>query len=149
MLAVIENAMPDIRLKICSIGIIDTEITVGCFYLRTEERQVLEIVLENGYRVLLMDVHGQSCCEHRHMDTDDDLSTLVGETLQRIWLGECTEEGDDYVTETAFLHIQTDRDSVTVKTYNEHNGYYGGLDPAVTIIDPQGEVVVNQKSFVG
>lgn len=148
MLAVIENAMPNIRLVIRSIGIIDHEVLTGYSWRPTEPRQALEIVLENGYRVLLMDVSGQACCEHRYMESDDDLSTLVGETLHRIWLGECKEEVDDGVVESAFLHIQTDRDCVTVKTYNEHNGYYGGLDPAVTIIDPQEVVVVNQKSFV-
>lgn len=66
----------------------------------------------------------------RYMNTDDNLSDLVGGLL----LGIVVEEGDtkergicDYVEEE-FLKISTSSGFATVVNYNQHNGYYGGFD---------------------
>jgi hypothetical protein len=134
-----------------------------------EQREGLVIVLESGWSLVLVDICGQSCCEHRYMSTPDDLESLVGETLVGIRHGGVTdgvhhycdkedgavilagdEEEQCYCTdsqEAEFVHIQTDRDSICIGTYNEHNGYYGGLNLAVTVLDPEGHAVVYQKSF--
>lgn len=139
-----------------------------------EKREGLVIVLESGWRVVLVDRCGQSCCEHRYMHTDDDLESLVGETLVGIRHGgadsktshycgiEDGEIGDgddddnepdycycDGVEEVEFVLIQTNRDSVTIGTYNSHNGYYGGLDLALVVYDPDGNKVVDHVSFTG
>ncbi|MNE53050.1 hypothetical protein D3C87_1139680 [compost metagenome] len=113
-----------------------------------DQRQAVVIVLESGWSVVLVDACGQCCCEERYMSTPDDLESLVGETLMGIRHGGTSEkEGDWGVVEAEFVHIQTDRDSICIGTYNEHNGYYGGLNLAVTILDPEGNAVVYQKSF--
>jgi hypothetical protein len=115
-----------------------------------DQRQALVIVLESGWSLVLVDACGQCCCEERYMSTEDDLESLVGETLMGIRHGGTSEKEADYgVVEAEFVHIQTDRDSVCIGTYNENNGYYGGLDLVVTILDPEGNVVVYQKSLTG
>lgn len=80
---------------------------------------------------------GQSCCESRYMNCDDDLdfyigSTLLtvelGSTLLTVELGDSSEEDKDYgYTEIQFLKIGTSKGTFTVANYNEHNGYYGGF----------------------
>ena len=115
-------------------------------------REGLEIVLESGWGLVFADVAWQSCCESRYMHTDDNLETLVGETLREIYVGEGgTQQEEEWrdCKEFQFLHICTFTDAVVVGAYNEHNGYYSGLDLAVTIFSPQGEAVVYQKSFTG
>ena len=72
----------------------------------------------------------------------------MGETLMGIRHGGTSEKEGDYgVVEAEFVHIQTDRDSICIGTYNDHNGYYGGLNLVVTILDPEGNAAVYQKSF--
>jgi hypothetical protein len=72
--------------------------------------------------------NGQSCCETRYMTTSDDFSILLGNKLTGIKVREYKEvEADHETHEIAFLEIATDKNSVTVETHNEHNGYYGGF----------------------
>lgn len=72
---------------------------------------------------------GQCCCEYRYMSTDDDLQSIVGGKLLNIEIKDGPDSGDSYtVTECQFLEITTDKGFVTIKNYNEHNGYYGGFD---------------------
>lgn len=148
----IVQTLPMTNRVIRSIGFKPMEINFGeddCCH--EDGREGLEIVLESGWRMVFVDVCGQSCCESRYMHTDDKLETLVGETLREIYVGEGgVNEGEwGDCKEFQFLHICTLTDVVVVGTYNEHNGYYGGLDLAVSIFNPQGEVVVYQKSFTG
>lgn len=171
--------LPAVNRVIRSIGFedikvkIDDEESWGC--ANGETREALVIVLESGWRVVLVDRAGQSCCESRYMSTDDDLDSLVGETLVGIRHGgadsktghycgiEDGEIGDgednddnepegcycDGVVEVEFALIQTNRDSATIGTYNSHNGYYGGLDLALAVYDPDGNKVVDHVSFTG
>lgn len=90
--------------------------------------EALAITLENG--ILRLWDGGQSCCEHRYMDTDDDLPAFAkgmlidievadGPMLQEDEYGDCHEQ--------AFLKVTTGAGTFTVVTHNEHNGYYGGF----------------------
>jgi hypothetical protein len=77
---------------------------------------------------------GQSCCEHRSMNTDDELQDFVGAKFvgAGIQEGPQTTDPDGYsnVTESQFLIIKTSRGEFTVANYNNHNGYYGGFSLA-------------------
>lgn len=77
---------------------------------------------------------GQSCCEDRFMETDDDLSSYVGQELRGFVLKPVPDEqGDWEVKECQFLEIHTDKGFITIKNYNIHNGYYSGFDLAFNI----------------
>lgn len=71
---------------------------------------------------------GQSCCESRFMTTEDDLGLYAGADLLSIEVRD-VQENDLHgeVQEIAFLVVKTSKGEFTVKTYNEHNGYYGGF----------------------
>lgn len=112
--------------------------------LKDDERGALVIVLGSGHRFEIYDGHGQSCCEHRYLETSDDLSALVGEQLVSVvceYHDNGSEWGEDQ-TEAASIHIRSDRDSVVVGCYNSNNGYYGGLSPVVDVIDSNGIAIV-------
>ena len=75
---------------------------------------------------------GQSCCEHRFMRTDDDLSELSGSKLLGFELKSTSRERDEFdVHEIQFLDIITSKGIFQLANHNIHNGYYGGF--AVTI----------------
>ena len=90
------------------------------------------ILIFSDYELLLTD-EGQSCCEYRYMDTDDDLSDLFGTTLLALEInGERIhkKEGEDKYGEhhdVEFLDVKTDRGTLSIANHNEHNGYYGGF----------------------
>jgi hypothetical protein len=91
------------------------------------EKEALNITFDDGVTIRLTD-EGQSCCEHRFMTCDDDLSKLVGGHLRKIEVRELKEETVEYGDhEQAFVEIATDECFITVVTHNEHNGYYGGF----------------------
>lgn len=95
----------------------------------------LRISFVDGKVIEIWD-NGQSCCESRYMRTDDDLSSLVGSTLQRIE----AKDGPDVLTdydehEIIFIEIGTDRGFVTISNHNEHNGYYGGFGLTITELE--------------
>lgn len=86
------------------------------------------LTFDDGTTIDITD-EGQSCCEHRYMTCDDDLSQLVGQTLKHIVVKETDERFGDYdAHEICFLEVQGDKGSVTFATHNEHNGYYGGFE---------------------
>lgn len=73
----------------------------------------------------------QQCCEQRFLQTDDDdLQSLVGQTLLRIearpMSTEETEAGDFH--QAVAVEIGTDKGFITLVTHNIHNGYYGGFE---------------------
>ena len=88
----------------------------------------------DGTGIMVFD-DGQSCCEHRYMTTDDDLSGFAGATFLGLELrgspAGATEWGD--VHEVQFLLGHTSLGTFTAETHNEHNGWYGGF--AITIRD--------------
>ena len=86
----------------------------------------LRFALSDGSNLSLRD-DGQSCCEHRYMSTDDDLSYYVGAELLGFELKDAPSIGDDEVHEVQFLDVRTSKGVFTMSNHNEHNGYYGGF----------------------
>lgn len=80
----------------------------------------------DGFGVAIYD-NGQSCCEHRHMTTDDDIQSLVGSVLTRVDEKAGPEIAGEEVHETCFVEIGTNTGFITIVNHNEHNGYYGGF----------------------
>lgn len=88
----------------------------------------LLITFEDNTRLSLYDC-ARSCCEHRYMSTDDDLSYYIGSTFTEVKMLYADDDEGKYgdVTETMFLHIVTNKGTFVINTYNSHNGYYGGI----------------------
>lgn len=86
----------------------------------------IKIYFKNGKTLHLWD-DGQSCCEHRYMRTDDKLGEMKGQFFQYASIKEAPNIDDGECHEVQFLEIQTDRQTFTMSSHNEHNGYYGGF----------------------
>jgi hypothetical protein len=87
----------------------------------------LTFTLEDNSKFLLYD-DGQSCCESRYMQTDDNLLDFVGGKLKDVEIREAPNQDGEYDThEVQFLVIKTTKGNITVATHNLHNGYYGGF----------------------
>lgn len=71
---------------------------------------------------------GQSCCESRYMNCDDDLQHHVGAQLLDVEIREGPTVDDGDTLECEFLVVTTSKGQFTVANYNHHNGYYGGFD---------------------
>lgn len=87
----------------------------------------LIFTFKDGYKIGIRD-DGQSCCEHRYMTCDDDLSYFVGAYLCDAEVRDGPkddESGEPH--EQQFLIVTTNKGDFTVANHNEHNGYYGGL----------------------
>lgn len=94
----------------------------------------LRIGFGDGKTIEIWD-NGQSCCEHRYMRTDDDVSSLVGGKLIRIEAKAAPDLPDEYGEhEQVFVEIATDKGFITIANHNEHNGCYGGF--GLTITEP-------------
>ena len=94
----------------------------------THGKNVLRFKLANETTLVIED-HVQSCCEYRHMSTDDELEYYSGATLLEFNLEDGPEgsTGCDAVHDQQFLHVKTSKGSFTVVNHNEHNGYYSGF----------------------
>jgi len=89
----------------------------------------LNISFTDGTVLSLYDC-ARSCCESRYMHTDDDLTHYVGGKFKGVELkdGGSKEPGEyGEVSETMFMHVKTTKGTFVVNTYNDHNGYYGGI----------------------
>ena len=98
--------------------------------LEIVDNQLLFTFEDNSQMALFDD--GQSCCEDRYMNTDDDLETFIGSQLLSAEVREGPTKDIDYeeilgTLETEFLIVSTSTGQFTVVNYNEHNGYYGGF----------------------
>jgi len=94
----------------------------------------LNFEFEDNSKLTLFD-DGQSCCESRYMQTDDNLEHFVGAKLQNVEIRDVDDakDDDDYdgeVHEVQFLIVTTDQGSFTMANHVEHNGYYGGFSIA-------------------
>lgn len=94
----------------------------------TMDGDALRFAFTDGSKMVVRD-RGQSCCEHRYMTCDDDLSKYIGDVLLGMDILDGPYEEGEYgdVHEVQFLHVRTDRGVITAETHNEHNGYYGGF----------------------
>ena len=110
---------------------------IGCEILGADmDYEKLRLKLDSGKTIEIWD-GGQSCCEHRHMSTDDDVQSLVGCKLDRIETknGPAVSEEDYsncYVHEIVFVEVGTNKGFITLVNHNEHNGYYGGFSLTIT-----------------
>lgn len=105
----------------------------------TFSEEELRLTFSDGVTIRIWD-NGQSCCEHRYMTCDDDVQDLVGRQLREIVVKEGPEGDSEYGEhQIAFLEIATDRNSVTVCTHNEHNGYYGGFGLSLDEVANKGD----------
>lgn len=89
----------------------------------------LVVTFEDGTVLNLWDA-GQSCCERRYMNTDDDLAYYKGAVLSDVEVAAGTDTPEDEwggEHQIQFLRLLTDRGVITVANHNEHNGYYGGF----------------------
>ena len=89
---------------------------------------VLVFTFDDGAKLTLYD-GGQSCCEHRYMNTDDNLYDFIGAKLLDAETRDGPEKDGNYgdVLESQFLLVTTSKGVFTVVNYNKHNGYYGGF----------------------
>ena len=91
----------------------------------TEDK--LRMTFDDGSKIAIYD-NGQSCCEHRYMSTDDDLTVHIDAILVSGELRDGPDkDGEDDTLECQFLLITTSRGVFTMANYNSHNGYYGGF----------------------
>jgi hypothetical protein len=91
----------------------------------------LRLTFEGGPSIRLSD-DGQSCCENRYLHSDDNVSTLIGQTFLAIDVRDAPDIVNDSdncdVHEVQFVDIKTKNGVVfTLSAHNEHNGYYGGI----------------------
>ena len=97
------------------------------------------ILMEDGTEFSIWD-QGQSCCEHRYMVCDDDLTYFVNTPLLNIQIRDAAytveENEEEYHSEDheiQFLEIVTGKGVISIANHNEHNGYYGGFSIGITI----------------
>ncbi len=82
---------------------------------------------------------GQSYCESRYMDTDDNLKYFTNTKLMDLSIETAPKQIADWSEhEIQFLHVKTGKGSFTVSNHNEHNGYYGGFWLQASLDDPRG-----------
>lgn len=97
-----------------------------------ESDNVLVIDFSDNTYLRIYD-NGQDCCEWRYMTCDDDFSSLYGQRLDRVVEKNVDiRDGDGDVHEVTFLEIGTNFGFITVEFHNEHNGYYGGFNIAMS-----------------
>ncbi len=95
------------------------------------DADILRLAFEDGRTLVIYD-DAQSCCEYRHMSTDDNLDDMIGATFVEVELAESqpdVEEANYEVHERCFLDLKTSKGVYTLVSHNEHNGYYGGIMP--------------------
>lgn len=94
--------------------------------IKLEEDSLL-FVFEDETKLTAWDA-GQSCCESRYMNTDDELSNFVGGILMNLEIRNAANiEGGYDEHEIQFLVVTTSKGVFTIANHNVHNGYYGGF----------------------
>lgn len=79
------------------------------------ESDELQFEFTDGSKMKILD-DGQSCCEHRYMQTDGEIKPVE----------DSHSEYED-AHEIQFLEIKTSKGVFTMANHNKHNGYYGGF----------------------
>lgn len=94
-----------------------------------EGNGALRIALESGDVLRLRNCES-TCCERRYMHSDDNLKSFLGARLASIEMDSATQRDGEYgdVIEQSFIKVRTTNGDFTVIAYNEHNGYYGGIN---------------------
>jgi hypothetical protein len=98
----------------------------------------LVIKFTDGITIQLT-IDGQSFLGGDHyMTCDDDLMSLIGETLTSVEEREVYD--DTHFNDVVFVKINTSGGTVTIATHNDHNGYYGDFCLNISEIDSIVEV---------
>ena len=88
---------------------------------------ILVLSFKDNTRLKLWD-GGQSCCESRYMNCDDDLLYFTNTVLKGVEIRDAPDVETEYDThEVQFLVVTTGKGVITVSNHNEHNGCYGGF----------------------
>lgn len=100
------------------------------------DEEQLVFVFEDGKAFKL--ILDSDCCANVYFSTPDKLDALNGETfrgLNQIKLPD--DDAADYgdIKEAAILEIQSNKDSIVIYHYNEHNGYYAGTSYSLFRMD--------------
>jgi hypothetical protein len=78
---------------------------------------------ESGFDLIL----DSDCCAYVYFSTPDNLEALNGEIFRGLQTRALPDrEAGENVKEAAILIIKSDKDSIELYHYNEHNGYYSG-----------------------
>lgn len=102
--------------------------------LRFSFIDTLKIFFNDGSALYLC--NSIMCCEHRYMNTDDDLNYFRDSKLLNVEIRDVEFKDSDYDThEIQFLVITTSKGALTIENHNVHNGYYGGFDLEVCLIE--------------
>ena len=116
--------------------IVKAEITESDY---TENRQEgVRLTFMDGSVLEVVD-DARACCESRYVVCDDNPEDLVGGRLTRVevvHVGNVPDPDDGGVREEALLVIDTDKDTLTLTTRNDNNGYYGGFDVRLAYFVP-------------
>lgn len=91
--------------------------------------EIAVLAFSDGSELHIYDDSYQQCCEERWTTTEDDFSCLNGGILVSVQEKEIPS--DDVNAESCFIGIVSTKGSVDLKTYNDHNGYYGGIEIGV------------------
>jgi hypothetical protein len=92
-----------------------------------ESVEKLNITLDDNSILSIYD-DGQSCCENRYMNCDDNFEDFIGDELRDFELKEIDIKEDEWEDhEIKFLDVITNKGRFQIANHNEHNGYYGGF----------------------
>lgn len=87
----------------------------------------LIVKFNDGTGIVVFDA-ARSCCESRFMECDENLDYFVGSKFTGVEIRDYVTKHEEYDTcETQFVNVITSKGVFEVKTYNNHNGYYGGF----------------------
>lgn len=91
-------------------------------YIVTTDKQQIKVGISND----------QSCCEHwGYLTTNDDINEFIGAEIREVRVvdGDLTtkvvEENNLYEPCLMFVNFETNRGTLQLVAYNDHNGYYG------------------------
>lgn len=93
------------------------------------EEDFLRISLQDGTTLAVFDAQ-RSCCESRYIECDDTLKEFEGSIFKGIEHRKLAVEEPNVYADTHeidFVLIHTSNGVITLRTHNEHNGYYGGF----------------------
>lgn len=81
-----------------------------------------------------------ACCEERYFATSDDnnMSGRKIDSIEAVYVSSGDSPNACMSLDTGFVRLcNNDNPLHTFNTYNEHNGYYGGLDIQVYIVEKE------------
>lgn len=96
--------------------------------LKDEESLIIKFTDRTGIKIT---DDARYCCETRFLSCDDNIHDLKGGNLLYIEEKKVEENKDKnfyYYHDIMFIEIMTTKGGITLCSYNDHNGYYGGFE---------------------